>query len=275
VSFHAPLYKVDAETDAVVVGLDNGSYVVGMKDQLDDGLILLHFPGFGEVDPATLGFDAHDRPIAPLRFPLALGRSWQTQWYTGVPENATVDAVDLAAGTAHVSFTGTRTFALTYDAHAGFVTQLDIDGYGGYKVTAHGYGFHGHVVVPSHQDLVFCNGRQAGVQAVDFCVTKSALDPQAPTLTVAVKGPYDRVSFGLFLRDTEAAPVGPGVLAIRVTAPDGSVYQASKDPSTTGMVMYPHGLEHPQGTWQVTSVAAGEGLAILEGVAYKVLDVDL
>jgi len=277
VAWRAPLYHVDADVDAVVAGVDNGSYELGMAGHLDDGLLLLHFPGFGEVDRQTLGFDAHDRPIVPLRFPLTLGKTWQTQWYTGVPENATVDAVDLAAGTAHVRFTGTRTFALTYDAKAGFVTQLDIDGYGGYKVTKHGYGFHGKVVVPSRQDLVFCNGRQGTVQAVDFCVTKSALDPQAPTQAVQVKPGYDRVSFGLFLRDTATAPapVGPGALDIRVTAPDGSAYEATKDPTTTGMVMYPHGLDHPAGAWQVTSVTVGDELAILEGVAYRVLQVDL
>jgi hypothetical protein len=117
------------------------------------------------------------------------------------------------------------------------------------------------------------------VQAVDFCVTKSAADPQAPALTVDVRQGYGRVSYGLFLRDTAtapgSAPVGPGVLSIRVTAPDGSVAQASKDPSTPGMVMFPHTYGDPAGTWQVTSVAAGEGLAILEGVAYQDVEVDL
>jgi hypothetical protein len=41
------------------------------------------------------------------------------------------------------------------------------------------------------------------------------------------------------------------------------------------MVLYAHALEDPVGDWQVAAVAAGEGLAILEGVAYRVLDVNL
>ncbi|MFO1534216.1 MAG: hypothetical protein ABR586_00980 [Thermoplasmatota archaeon] len=275
VSFSAPPYGISAELDAVVVGTDAGRYVLGMADRLDDGVLLLHFPGFGEVEPATLGFDAHDRAIVPLQFPLVAGKAWQTQWYTGAPLAATVESVDAAAGTATVRMTGARTLTLVYDARLGFISRLAIDGYGGYAVTGHGYGFHGRVLVPAHQDLVFCHGREAVVQAVEFCATKAATDPKAPTETVVLKEGYDRVSFGLFLRDTATAPVGPGVLAIRVTAPDGKVYEASKTPATTGMAMYPHSLEHPAGAWQVTAAAAGEGLAILEGVAYQVLDITL
>jgi hypothetical protein len=275
VSFSAPPYRVSAEVDAVVVGIDGGRYVVGFADRFDDGVLLLHFPGFGEVDPATLGFDAHDRFVTPLQFPLTAGRSWETQWYTGAPLNATVESVDVAAGTATVAMTGARTLRLTYDAGLGAISRLAIDGYGGFAITGHGFGYHGKVVVPSHQDLVFCHGRQGVVQAVDLCVTKPATEPQAPAQTVHLGAGYDRVSFGLFLRDTMAAPVGPGVLEIRVLAPDGTAYEATKTPQTTGMVMHPHSLDDPEGDWQVTSVAAGEGLAILEGVAYKVLDVDL
>jgi hypothetical protein len=275
VSFSAPPYDVFAEVDAVVVGVEDGRYVVGMADKFDDGVLLLHFPGFGEVDPATLGFDAHDRFITPLQFPLTAGKSWATQWYTGAPLNATVESVDTAAATATVKMTGARTLSLTYDAGLGAISELAIDGYGGFTITRHGYGYHGRVVVPSHQDLVFCHGRQAVVQAVDLCVTKPATEPQPPTQTVHLGAGYDRVSFGLFLRDTMAAPVGPGVLEIRVLAPDGQTYEATKTPQTTGMVMHPHFLDDPEGDWQVTSVAAGEGLAILEGVAYRVVTVVL
>jgi hypothetical protein len=275
VSFSAPPYSVSAEVDAVVVGVDGGRYVVGFADRFDDGVLLLHFPGFGEVDPATLGFDAHDRFITPLQFPLTAGRSWDTQWYTGAPLNASVESVDVVAGTATVKMTGARTLSLTYDASLGAISKLAIDGYGGFTITGHGYGYHGKVVVPSHQDLVFCHGRQGVVQAVDLCVTKAATEPQPPTQTLHLGAGYDRVSFGLFLRDTMAAPVGPGVLEIRVLAPDGTTYEAMKTPGTTGMVMYPHSMDGPEGDWQVTSVAAGEGLAILEGVAYRVVEVEL
>jgi hypothetical protein len=271
VSFSAPPYSLFAEVDAVVAGTEEGRYLVGMADQFDDGVMLLHFPGFGEIDAATLGFDAHDRPIVPLQFPLREGKTWETQWYTGAPLTATVDSIDAAAGTAFVRMTGGRNLELVYDAHLGAISRLAIDGYGGFEVTDHGFGYHGKVVIPSHQDLVFCHGRQAVVQAVDFCVTKDATDPKAPTQTIHLEDAYDRVSFGLFLRDTQEAPVGPGILTIRVEAPDGSTFEATKTPTTTGMILYAHAMQDPAGDWQVTAVAAGEGLAILEGVAYRVL----
>jgi hypothetical protein len=275
VSFDAPPYSLSAEVDAVVVGTEAGRYVVGMAGQIDDGIVLLHFPGFGEIDPDTLGFDAHDRAIVPLQFPLAAGKTWQTQWYTGVALDAVVESVDRAAGTATITMTGARTLSLVYDAKMGAISKLAIDGYGGFELTDHGYGYQGKVVVPSHQDLVFCHGREAVVQAVEFCATKPPSDPQAPVQTIPLAEGYDRASFGLFLRDTQSAPVGPGVLSIRVEAPDGTVYEATKTPSQPGMVLYAHGIEDPAGDWQVTAVAAGAGLAILEGVAFDVLEVEL
>lgn len=281
VSFSAPPYHLFAEVDAVVAGVEGGRYVVGMADHLDDGVILLHFPGFGEVDPDTLGFDAHDRFFTPLRFPLEAGKTWDTQWYTGGALTAKVDAVDAASGRATVSMSGVHTLHLVYDARMGAITELDIEGYGGFRLTAHGYGFQGPLVVPSHQDLVFCNGRSGAVQAVDFCSTKPATEPHTPTETLAVAGQYDRVSFGLFLRDTAeaagpaAGSVSPAVLDIQVKAPDGTVYERRKTPDAPGMVLYAYGKERPVGTWQVTSVAGGEGTAILEGVAYRVVTTTL
>lgn len=272
--FSAPPYRIQATFDQVVAGVHGDAYLVGVDlESFDDGVLLLHFPGLGEVNASSLGFDAHDRPFVPLQFPLHEGATWDTQWYTGAPLTARVTRA--VGSEADVQLTGVRSIQLTYDAQMGAIRRFEIAEYGGFEVVEHGYGYDGVVRIPAQQDLVFCHGRAMVVQAVDLCVTRNATEPRPPRETLQLPNTYDRASFGLFLRDLQAAPVAPGVLHIEVVAPNGQVYRATKTPDRTGMVLYPYGLEDPGGTWQVTAVAGGAGLAILEGVAYRVLDVDL
>lgn len=272
--FSAPPYNIQATFDQVVAGVHGEAYLVGMDlASFSDGVLLLHFPGLGEVNASSLGFDAHDRPFVPLQFPLREGATWETQWYSGAPLSARVTRV--AGDEADVELTGARSIQLTYDAQMGAIRRFEILDYGGFEVVEHGYGYQGAVRVPAMQDLVFCHGRSTVVQAVDLCVTRNATEPRPPRETLQLPSTYDRTSFGLFLRDLQTSPVAPGVLHIEVTAPNGQTYRATKTPERPGMVLYPYGLDKPGGAWQITAVAGGAGLAILEGVAYVVLDVDV
>lgn len=274
IAFSAPPYGVEAELTVVVAGVSGDAYLVGQAGEaLDDGVVILHFPPLGEIAREDLSFEAHDRRLEFLRFPLVDGATWETQWYTGAPLTANVVRVE--GDVADVTLSGAREIALAYDAAAGWITRFAIDGYGGYEVLEHGYGHEGPVRVPVGQDLVFCHGRQGGVQQVTLCETGPATSPGAPTSTVELPDAYDRVTFGLFLRDARAAPVGSGAYRIDVTAPDGSTYSAAKTPERPGMEIHAYSMDDPGGAWEITAVTAGDGLAILEGVAYDVADVSL
>lgn len=275
IEFDAPPYGISGTFDRVVAGVDDDSYLVGMNEaEWNDGVMLLHFPAFGEIAKADLSFEAHDLPIGFLKFPLVAGDTWETQWYNGAPLTAIVDSVD---GTvAQVHLTGARDIHVTYDAMIGAISKLTVSGYGGYAVIDHGYGYTGDVRVPAGIDLVFCDGRALLVQAVDRCQLVEATEPRGPEDRITIETGYDAISFGLFLADVQdTGPVAPGVQQIQVEDPSGNRYSAIKTPDTPGYLLLPYGGGDPAGEWTITTVAAGAGLAILEGVAYRVHDVTL
>ncbi|MBW3581547.1 MAG: hypothetical protein KY455_00460 [Euryarchaeota archaeon] len=275
IKFTAPPYGIEGEFDRVVAGVDNDTYLVGMdRAGWNDGIMLLHFPAFGEIAKADLSFEAHDLPISFLRFPLVEGGTWETQWYNGAPLTAIVESVDGTVAKVHI--TGARDIHITYDATMGAISKLAIADYGGYEVIEHGYGYTGDVRVPAAQDLVFCDGRAVLVQAVDRCKLVEATEPRGPEDRITVKAGYDAVSFGLFLADAQdTGPVAPGMLQIQVQDPSWNRYSAVKTPDDPGYLLLPYGGGDPAGEWTITSVAAGAGLAILEGVAYVSYEVSL
>lgn len=267
-------YGGSATITRVVAGTDGGSYLVGMsKDSFNDRALVLHFPGFGRVNASTLGFDAHDRPMNLLQFPLAEGATWETQWYSGAPLPAEVVEVD--GDTAHVVLDNDGThMEVTYDASVRVITELVVDGYMRYEVVDHGLAFPGTVEVPYKHDLVFCHGRIAVAQAIEPCALELAPNPKPPTETVTLDDTYDRASFGLLmsdLQDTGAA--GTGYYRVEATTPDGTTYAAEKLPDTPGVRLVTDGHAPAAGDWEVTTVATGAGFSLFEGVAYEVLEI--
>lgn len=263
------------EVVRVVAGAEPGRYLVGMPaEDFNDEIMVMHFPGFGQVDRATLGFEAHDLMFEPVRFPLRAGATWTTHWYNGDPMEARVAAV--GEGTVEVELEHPlRRTTLTYDAALGEVREMRIENYLRYEVLEHGFGYAGRVVVPYAHDLVVCHGRLQGVQAIDGCGLDSS--PRAPVETIRLMGRYDRLSFALVLRPRPPAPapVGPGYFEIQVTAPDGTVYAAATSPTEPGPVLAAHGHDQPMGNWQMRAIAGGPGDVIFEGPAYRVLEAAL
>lgn len=260
------------ETTRVVAGAGNGTYLVGMAaDDFADEIMLLHFPGMGRIDRTDLSFDAHDRPIQLLDFPLKQGRTWTTQWYGGTEMTAEVTGVDGDEATVVVTGNGPPSVQLTYDASLGAISEFTAAGYLHYEVVAHGFGFDGAVDVPYKHDLVFCHGRVA-VQAIEPCALSTEPNPKGPSDTITLDDRYDRVSFGLLMADVAPQPdVGQGVYAVEATAPDGTSYEATKLPTDGGVKIVPHGHDDPSGDWEATYVTGGAGYSLLEGVAYEVL----
>ncbi|HEV8361660.1 MAG TPA: hypothetical protein VGR28_14520 [Candidatus Thermoplasmatota archaeon] len=260
----------------VVAGDEPGRYLVGMPaDDYVDEVFVDHFPGMGQIDRATLGFEAHDLMFEPLRFPLAEGANWTTHWYSGAPMNASVTSV--ANGTAEIHLDHpTRATDLVYDAALGEIASMEIQGYLRYEVTGHGFGYQGKVVVPYNVDLVVCHGRALVVEAIDDCALDIA--PRLPVETVPIHGDYTRLSFGLILRPgpvpVVAAMVPSPLLSIEVTAPGGSTYAASA-PLAAENTLVAYGEDEPVGAWQMRALAIGTGSVLFEGAAYRALEVEL
>src|ERR1051325_8751935 len=69
------------EATRVVAGKEGDAYLVGMpRDAFSNEQMVIHLPGYGQVSSSSLGFDVHNCPFEPLRFPLADGKEWDTKF---------------------------------------------------------------------------------------------------------------------------------------------------------------------------------------------------
>lgn len=271
----------------VVAGTEHGNYLVGFPvDQFVNDVMVLHVPGYGDIQRTDLSYDAHDVPYAPLSFPLEEGKTWTTHFEA--PNNVLtflVEEVDERNGTAYMTASATGGQGggqFTYDAELGEISRWISPGYADYEIVDHGYNYTGAVRVPHDHDLIFFHGRLAGV--VDLNSSLVPPNPVMPMETITVAEGYDRASFAFILVDrivsggagTNAIPTATGYYSVKATAPDGTVYEESLTPAdgqTVKIVNFGH--EGPAGDWQVEYVAAGEGIAFLEGIGYHSIDIEM
>ena len=270
----------------VVAGKEGPDYLVGMPiDAFDDEIMVLHHPGMGLVQKASLGYETHDFLFAPLQFPLQEGDSWDSLWQsaTGVVTH-TVEAVDPIGGTAEIVMTGQQPARYTYDANLGAIRSFDAPGYMSWEVTGHGFDHEGTVRVPHSHDMTFFHGRLGPVvpvvqsQGIVGALTGSPLCPPAggpcadaapPVETINISEGYDRASFSIIILDLPAfqfgAPVTAGGYQVTATAPDGTVFESSLLPTdTSGISLETWAYEDPEGIWDLTTLAVGAGQAFIE-----------
>lgn len=262
------------EAKRVVAGMEGDRYLVGMpKDAFSNELMVLHLPGFGEVAKSTLGYSVHDAPFEPVRFPLVDGLRWETAFEgiafhavasVGSPTLAEIDMTSAGGGHIH----------LTYDAAVGDVTRVVFDGYATLEVTGHGYGYAGVVTVPRMAHLAFAEARTGPVLS-------STQQPASPLQTVQVDDAYDRISFVLLagsllpLVEPGAPDQAAGYYDDLATGPDGARYDLQVFPTDTGLKAAYHMVDKPGGAWAFRQVVGGPGIAVAEGIAYRVENVEL
>ena len=268
------------EFTRVVAGedVDAGNYLVGFPvDEFSNDVLLFHVPGFGDVAQHNLAYETHDAWFQMLDFPLTDGKDWEAEFEgTGMgtvlvsSDGATAD-IELISPQYNVQ--------ATYDPAIGEISKMTINNgtYATYEVVDHGYGYEGVVRVPHAHDLVFIHGRLGGVVAVGGGGAPVA----PPTETVDVAPGFDRVGFIIAVGGGQfiGAPATAGAFRETVTAPDGTVFQETWTPAdvpASGMLkVVAFGHDNPTGTWNLEHVAAGGGVAFVEGIGYHSIDVEL
>lgn len=269
VEVSTPLIEDTVTVTRVVTGTEAGDYLVGMpKDAWDERGLILHVPGLGGVRQEDLSFEVHDARFQPVQFPLTNETTWTTA-YEGDPVDASVTVNP--DGTADIDFCCGPNIQATYDPTIGALSTFNLDeGFISYTVTDHGEGFDRTVTVPHGHDLVFLNGRAAGLLDV------ASLEPAPPTGEVTLADDYDRVSFMQM-----AGPLGvveqpaSSHYIERTTAPDGTLFETTNPPTSTGLTLAFYEHEDVGGTWTFEHVAPGPGIAFTEGIGYHVFDVDM
>ncbi|MFA5943003.1 MAG: hypothetical protein WC876_00890 [Candidatus Thermoplasmatota archaeon] len=266
------------EFTRVVAGQDKaaGNYLVGFPlEEFNNDVMLFHTPGFGDIRQSDLSYETHDAVFQMLQFPLRDGDSWEAEFEGTGKGPVTVAATGTTAEVELIS--PQYNVVATYDAELGEFSKMSINNgsYEVYEVTGHGYNYEGVIRVPHAHDLIFINGRLAGAQDLAGPTGTAA----GPTETIVVGAGYDRAAFilavgaGPFLGVSNAVPVG--VFRETATAPDGTVYQLQLLPHEGGFKIAAFGHENPEGTWTLEHIAAGAGVAFIEGIGYHSIDVDL
>lgn len=266
----------------VVAGEDAaaGNYLVGFPvEGFSNDVMLFHIPGFGDIAQENLAYETHDAYFQMLDFPLTDGKDWQAEFEgTGlgtalVSSNGQTASIELITPQYNV--------VATYDPAIGEISEMTINNgtYASYRVTGHGYDYQGLVRVPHAHDLVFIHGRLGGVLPVGASGGSGPV--AAPTETVDIQAGYDRLSFIIAVGGGPAfgLPPPPGVFRETVTAPDGTVYEATLTPvdvaTGTPLKVIAIGHDDPTGTWNLEHVAAGPGIAFVEGIGYHSIDIEL
>lgn len=281
------------EFTRVVAGEDRnaGNYLVGFPvDEFSNDVMLFHIPGFGDIRQADLAYETHDAYFQPLQFPLADGANWETEFEGTGLGNAFVTVTEPGKADINILTGGGHNITATYDAQLGEISKMNVLQGGGlyadYEVIAHGFDYQGIIRVPHAHDLVFIHGRLAGV--VDVGPNASGPASTSITETVPIEPGYDRVAFiiavgaGAFLgtMPVTGGPIpGAGYFQETVTAPDGTQFQGTYTPldyaAGQGLLITAHGHDNPEGSWTLQHIAAGAGVAFVEGIGYHSIDVDL
>lgn len=279
IRFTSPLTGLEEEFVRVVAAVEGDQYLVGMPHEgWYKEVMVVHAPGFGEVRAEDLSWHTHDNEFQPLRFPLTDDATWTTS-FSGGPELTATVVTDPAQRTAEIAFSapnGNTPLRVVYDAKAHEIVRFEHPILT-YEVLEHGYDFRGWVTIPRAEDLVFFHGRALGVNA--FGAPPPAPSPN-PRETVEIAGGYNRMSFFQAVGGGLPGPLGavptPASGAYRAYAkgPDGTEFVTEAVPGGPLAFAFFESAG-PDGAWELEHVAAGPGVAFIEGIAYHQYDIRL
>lgn len=86
-----------AEGTSVVVAVGGGTYDIGAGDVAGGAALYpFHVIGFGAIDPACLCWEAHGSPVEMLRFPLADGDRFTTDFWSAPGAAVVLNATEVA-----------------------------------------------------------------------------------------------------------------------------------------------------------------------------------
>lgn len=274
VRFEAYLAGETVEVVRVVAHADEDGYIVGMPHEgwLKEA-ISFHAPAFGDVNP-DLSYNTHNERFEPVRFPMAVGDTWETS-FALTPLRAEVVQADERTATirftptvepqptdpafALLGFAGGGGMELVYDARQHEIVRMVSD-FGTWEVVEHGYGYEGWVTVPRGEDTV-----------IDYGTFGPASPDHGPVAReITVDGGFNRLTMMHFVGTADDVP---GVLRVRDVDPAGTEFLTEM--TGAGILLRFYESNEPDGTWTVEDVNAGVGFTYSMGIAYHQYDIHL
>ncbi|HUR25720.1 MAG TPA: hypothetical protein VM327_06890 [Candidatus Thermoplasmatota archaeon] len=260
------------EARIVMAGEREGQWLFGMpEDGFSEFIAQFHFPPIGPVEKGTLRYEVHMQEFDLLHFPLAEGTTWSTPF---AGQTCSVTVLSASGSTARLEM-GRLTDPCTwhaivdYDAATGLPTKVVLDDYGSLEVLDHGFGHKGRVLVPDQHHMEIFEARIGGV------LHPVGPEARAPTAVVQLPEGYTHVTLAI-LAGAFFVPPTPGEFSAKVTLPDGTVLGQEWTPlEGIGTSFQVQRLEAQVGPWSIELVAGGGGAAIVEGLAWKELVIDL
>ncbi len=274
VQFDSYLSSEVVEVVRVVAHADEDGYIVGMPHSgwLKEA-ISFHSPAFGDVS-LDLSYNTHNERFEPVRFPMAVGDTWETSFATQ-PMRAEVTAANDKTATIHfapiiesaptdpvfalLGFASGGTMELVYDAEQHEIVRMSSD-IGTWRVVEHGYGYEGWVTVPRGEDTV-----------IDYGTFGPVSESHSPVArTFEVEGGFNRLTMMHFVGSADNIP---GTFRIRDVDPEGNEFLTEM--TGTGLSIQFYESNSPDGTWTVEDLNGGVGFTYSMGIAYHQYDIHL
>lgn len=273
----------------VVADANEEGYIMGMPhDGWLKEAISFHSPAFGDVN-FDLSYDTHNVRFEPVRFPLEVGATWDTEFALS-PLTARVEAVDEYTATITfwppeqpdqptdpvtdlIGFTGSSGgpfMTAVYDARQHEIVSMQSFA-GVWEVVEHGYDFEGWVTVPRGEHTAIDYGYFGGPVGVPGVTGDYNPAPR----TVTVEGGFNRMTMMHLivpLPDPVTGTFVPGKHSIKDTTPNGTVFLTEAMDQFT-IKFYE--ASDPDGEWTVEDTIGGVAATYSMGIAYHQYDIRL
>lgn len=260
------VYGTDAEVNVTVADVEGSVYLMGYPEGASPvDAMLFHMPAYGPVRD-DLSWEVHGEQFRPADWPLEDGKEWDTKWISAdVRFTAHLrEGVWNITNAGREDTAGGLTYNLTYDPDVGWFTSFTrTDAAGalrqGIELVAYGHGAEDAVRAPTQIEVAFLESRTQGAFPAPGDL------PASPNPTFARPEGNATLLVGCIIGG------GPGRYQAEVTSPSGTVACSRTDDVPTQDPNYRvHVVEtaNEAGSWTARLLAAGEGTATAEVLAY-------
>jgi len=232
------------QTTLVVTEREDGRATLGIPpEDFYHHFLVLHIPPLGDLDVETFAWRVMWDDFEALRFPLEVGRSWESDFHGN---DVVAEVTGIEGNRAHVTMTGGgEHIELTYDAELGMITEFREEALQlGFRVLDHGFDYAGPVKSLSRIRLGLMEAGPA--QPGDPGAGEAGA--ATSTVEVQVESGASHGSLSLVLWNAGAEDQ-PGRYRILATAPDGATFEETFEtaPGSPSVIPASFGHDHVDG----------------------------
>lgn len=263
---HDFIADADYTVRVVVAGMDEDTVTLGVPLG-EFPHEALHVPGvgMGPIGKADFSYDFLGETFRPIQFPLEKGTTWSTQLQGN---ELAAEVVEVEGLVATVEMHGPASdIYYTYDAERGQIVEFLNDHWVSYTLTDQGNGHTGALEWPIDVEHRIDQGV--------FATVVGSNGPETPVQNATIDAGSGYMSLFLYAgpvmlpEPAAGAPTG-GYFLAEARDPTGATHAVEYGPAPQPSAATMFGLiSDPEGEWRWQTVAAGTGVAAINGVTYN------